>query len=178
MEDAAWRPCRGVFASGGPMKDHTESQQLVFVVQKHQASTLHYDFRLEIGGVMPSWAIPKGPTLDSSVKRLAIPTVDHALDYRHFEGMLPQGQEGAGPVMIWDEDTYTPQRERDHGIREEMTERTEADAVMRQGLQEGKLTFRLCGKKLHGSFALIRIRGSGRKVSWLLIKQHDAYTQQ
>ncbi len=160
------------------MKDQTESQHLVFVVQKHQASRLHYDFRLEIGGVMPSWAIPKGPTLDSSVKRLAIPTSDHALDYRHFEGVLPEGQEGAGPVMIWDEGTYTPQRERGNGVWQEIIDRTEAEAVMRQGLQEGKLTFRLSGQKLQGSFALIRIRGFGGKASWLLIKQHDAYTQQ
>ena len=159
------------------MNDHGESQHLVFVVQKHKATTLHYDFRLEIGGVMPSWAIPKGPTLDSSVKRLAIPTTDHALDYRHFEGVLPQGQEGAGPVMIWDEGTYTPERERDKGEREEITDRTEAEAVMRKGLEEGKLTFRLSGKKLQGSFALIRIRGFGGKASWLLIKQHDEYTQ-
>lgn len=159
------------------MKDTAESQQLVFVVQKHQASTLHYDFRLEIGGVMPSWAIPKGPTLDSSVKRLAIPTADHALDYRHFEGVLSEGQEGAGPVMIWDEGTYTPERERGKGVREEITERTEAEAAMRQGLAKGHLTFRLSGKKLQGSFALIRIRGFGGKASWLLIKQHDAYAQ-
>jgi hypothetical protein len=80
--------------------------------------------------------------------------------------------------MIWDEGTYTPERERGRGVREEITERTEAEAVMRQGLQEGKLTFRLSGKKLHGSFTLIHIRGFGGKASWLLIKQHDAYAQQ
>jgi bifunctional non-homologous end joining protein LigD len=97
------------------MKDQAEHQPLVFVVQKHQARTLHYDFRLEIDGVMPSWAIPKGPTLDSSVKRLAIPTSNHAMEYRHFEGVLPAGQEGAGPVMIWDEGTCIPERERGNG---------------------------------------------------------------
>jgi bifunctional non-homologous end joining protein LigD len=159
------------------MTDQVERQPLVFVVQKHQARTLHYDFRLEIDGVMPSWAIPKGPSLDSSVKRLAIPTSDHALEYRHFEGVLPAGQEGAGPVMIWDEGTYTPERERGNGRREEVTDRTEAEAVMRQGLQAGRLTFRLSGKKLHGSFTLLRTRGSGNKASWLLLKQRDEYTQ-
>ncbi len=159
------------------MKHTPESQPLVFVVQKHQATTLHYDFRLEIGGVMASWAIPKGPTLDSSVKRLAIQTADHALEYRHFEGVLAEEEYGAGPVMIWDEGTYTPAREIGTGVWQDITDRQEAEAVMRQGLQEGKLTFRLSGQKLHGSFALIRIRGFGGKASWLLIKQHDAYAQ-
>jgi bifunctional non-homologous end joining protein LigD len=159
------------------MTDQTERLPLVFVVQKHHARALHYDFRLEIDGVMASWAIPKGPSLDNSVKRLAIPTADHPLEYRHFEGVLPAGQEGAGPVMIWDEGTYVPERERDNGVWQEVTERTEAEAVMRQGLQAGRLTFRLFGKKLHGSFTLLRLRGSGGKVNWLLIKQQDAYTQ-
>jgi bifunctional non-homologous end joining protein LigD len=158
------------------MKDHRVSQHLVFVVQKHQARTLHYDFRLGIGGVMPSWAIPKGPTLDSSVKRLAMPTEDHALDYRHFEGILAEEGSGAGSVMIWDEATYTPIRESGTGVWEDVTNRTEADAVMRRGLQESKLTFRLCGTKLHGAFTLIRTRSSGKKPSWLLIKQRDEYS--
>jgi bifunctional non-homologous end joining protein LigD len=86
------------------------------VVQKHQATTLHYDFRLEIGGVMPSWAIPKGPTLESSVKWLAMPIDDHAHDYCHFEGVLSEEGYGAGPVMIWDEGTYIPIRESSTGI--------------------------------------------------------------
>jgi bifunctional non-homologous end joining protein LigD len=159
------------------MNNTPESQPLVFVVQKHQATTLHYDFRLEIGGVMPSWSIPKGPTLASSVKRLAIQTADHALDYRHFEGVLAEEEYGAGPVMIWDEGTYTPEREIDKGVWKEITDRQEAEAVMRKGLQEGNLKFRLSGKKLHGSFALIRIRSFRGKASWLLIKHHDAYAQ-
>lgn len=160
------------------MKDISESQRLVFVVQKHKATTLHYDFRLEIGGVMPSWSIPKGPSLDSSVKRLAIPTEDHSLEYRHFEGVISDEEYGAGPVMVWDEGTYTPEIERDKGVWQEITERTEAEEVMRKGLEKGNLKFRLYGKKLHGSFALIRTRGFGGKVSWLLIKHHDQYVQQ
>jgi bifunctional non-homologous end joining protein LigD len=151
----------------------SSQQDLVFVVQKHRAKTLHYDFRLEVGGVMPSWSIPKGPTLDSSVKRLAIPTEDHALAYRHFEGVLPDDQYGAGPVMIWDEGTYTPVTESRDGGWEDILERTAAEAAMRQGLQEGKVTFRLYGTKLHGLFTLLRLRRPGKQVTWLLLKHHD-----
>src|SRR5579862_3059135 len=147
------------------MNEPAEDQLLVFVVHKHQATTLHYDFRLEIGGVMPSWAIPKGPTLDPHLKRLAMPTTDHTLEYRHFEGVLEEGQYGAGAVMVWDEGTYTPEREQVKGVLEEVTERAEAEAVMRQGLAAGMLKFRLYGHKLQGSFALIRTQGLGKKES-------------
>ena len=108
-----------------------ENERLVFVVHKHQATTLHYDFRLEIGGVMRTSAIPKGPTLDPQLKRLAMPTTDHSLEYRHFEGVLEEGQDGAGPVMVWDEGTYTPEREMSKGVLEAVHERAEAEALMR-----------------------------------------------
>jgi len=159
------------------MKSTSDNQNLVFVVQKHKASTLHYDFRLEMGGVMPSWSIPKGPTLDSSMKRLAVFTSDHPLSYRRFEGVISKGEYGVGPVMVWDEGTYIPEVERDKGKREEITERSAAEEVMRKGLQEDRLLFRLYGTKLQGSFALIRVRGFRGKESWLLIKHHDEYTK-
>ena len=148
---------------------------LLFVIHKHKATSLHYDFRLEIGGVMPSWSIPKGPSLDPAVKRLAIPTTDHEMAYRTFEGVIPQGQYGAGPVMIWDEGTYNPEIE--HGdTREEITDRETANSLMEEGLRQGELKFRLYGTKLTGSFALIRTHGFGSmKHAWLLIKHRDKF---
>jgi len=159
------------------MKKVPEGGLLAFVVQKHKATSLHYDFRLEIGGVMPSWSIPKGPTLDSGVRRLALPTTDHLLEYRRFEGVIPRGGYGAGPVMIWDEGTYNPEVEVSKGVRKEIKERAEAERVARESLQEGNLKFRLYGKKLNGSFALVRTAGFGGKESWLLIKHRDEHSQ-
>lgn len=148
---------------------------LAFVVQKHKATSLHYDFRLEIGGVMPSWSVPKGPSLDPTVRRLAMPTSDHDLEYRHFEGVLPPGY-GAGPVMIWDEGTYNPEVEVSKGVRREVKDHGEAEAVAEEGLKEGNIKFKLYGKKLRGSFALVRTGGFGGKESWLLIKHRDEYS--
>ena len=160
------------------MKDDPKDQQLFFVVQKHKATSLHYDFRLEIGGVMPSWSIPKGPSLDNSVRRLALPTSDHPLEYRHFEGIIPDGGYGAGPVMIWDEGTYNPEIEVSKGVRKEITSRIEAEQVAEKSLKDGNLKFRLYGKKLQGSFALVRTAGfGGRKDSWLFIKHRDEYSK-
>ena len=151
---------------------------LRFVVQKHRATSLHYDFRLEIGGVMPSWSIPKGPTLDSSLKRLALPTSDHDLKYSNFEGVIPTGQYGAGPVMIWDEDDYNAEIEVSKGVREEIFEKERGDGVMQESLKQGNLKFALYGKKLRGSFALVRTGGfKAEKESWLLIKHRDEYSK-
>jgi bifunctional non-homologous end joining protein LigD len=158
------------------VKNSTRKGTLFFVVHKHRATSLHYDFRLEIGGVMPSWSIPKGPSLDSAVRRLAMPTSDHDLDYRHFEGVLPPGY-GAGPVMVWDEGTYNPEVEISKGVRAEVTDRKEAERVASESLKEGNLKFRLYGKKLEGSFALVRTAGFGGKESWLLIKHRDEYSR-
>jgi bifunctional non-homologous end joining protein LigD len=159
------------------MKKDQENQRLVFVVQKHKATSLHYDFRIEIGGVMPSWSIPRGPSLDSSVKRLALPTSDHSMEYRHFEGVIQKGGYGAGPVMIWDEGTYNPEIEVSKGVRREITKRKEAEEVSRTSLHDGNLKFHLYGKKLHGSFALVRTAGFGGKESWLLIKHRDEFSK-
>jgi len=128
--------------------------------------------------VMPSWSIPKGPTLESGVRRLAMPTSDHDLEYRHFEGVISEGSPGGGPVMIWDEGTYVPEIEVSKGIRREVTTRGEAERVASESLREGNLKFRLYGKKLKGSFALVRTAGLGGRESWLMIKHKDNYSQQ
>jgi len=148
----------------------------VFVVQKHKATALHYDFRLEIEGRMPSWSIPKGPTLDPSVKRLAMPTGPHDLEYRNFEGVISGGNYGAGAVMIWDEGTYSPEIEVEKGVRRKVTNLPEASEATIAGLRDGNLKFALYGKKLQGSFALVRTRGFGSmKEAWLMIKHRDEY---
>ncbi|HEV2139379.1 MAG TPA: DNA polymerase ligase N-terminal domain-containing protein [Nitrososphaerales archaeon] len=147
-----------------------------FVVQKHKATALHYDFRLEIEGGMPSWSIPKGPSLDPSVKRLALPTGSHEMDYRNFEGVIAGGNYGAGAVMIWDEGTYSPEIEVDKGVRTKVTHLSEATEVAIASLRDGNVKFTLYGKKLHGSFALVRTIGLGSmKEAWLLIKHRDEY---
>jgi bifunctional non-homologous end joining protein LigD len=159
------------------MKEIREKdQQLAFVVQKHKATSLHYDFRLEVQGMMPSRSIPKGPSLDSGVKRLAMPTSDHQIEYRHFEGVIKSGY-GAGPVMIWDEGIYNSEIEVSKGIRKEVVGRKDAELVAQKSLKEGNMKFFLYGKKLKGSFALVRTAGFGGKESWLLIKHRDVYSR-
>ena len=147
-----------------------------FVVQKHKATALHYDFRLEIGETMPSWSIPKGPTLDPSVKRLAMPTGPHELEYRHFEGVISGGSYGAGAVMIWDEGTYTPEVEVAKGVRRCVVDSIEGAEVAQASLREGNLKFTLFGSKLSGSFALVRTSMLGpTREAWLLIKHKDEH---
>ncbi|MDP2670980.1 MAG: DNA polymerase ligase N-terminal domain-containing protein [bacterium] len=156
-----------------------DPEKLVYVVQKHSATALHYDFRLEMGGVMPSWAIPKGPSLDNSVKRLAMQTEDHPLDYRHFEGVIPAGEYGAGPVIIWDEGWYLPETEISPGIRKEIRDKKEGEKAMLAGLEKGEIKFFLYGKKLKGSFTLVKTKGfppgKAGKNAWLLIKHKDHF---
>jgi bifunctional non-homologous end joining protein LigD len=156
-----------------------EAKPLVFVVHKHQATSLHYDFRLEIGGVMPSWSIPKGPSLDPAIRRLAMPTSDHPMEYREFEGVLPRGEYGAGPVMIWDEGPYNAEQELEKGVREEVFDPEWGDKVMQEGLKNGNLKFRLYGKKLQGSFALVRTKGmgGGDREAWLFLKHKDEFAK-
>lgn len=137
------------------------AERPVFVIHKHDASSLHYDFRLEVQGVLKSWAVPKGPSTDPSEKRLAIPTEDHPLDYADFEGLIPEGEYGAGPVLVWDAGPYRNLRaDKDSGVS------------MDQSLEEGKVEVWLEGQKLLGGYALIRT-GEGEDARWLLIKMDD-----
>jgi len=159
------------------MRETPENNRLFFVVQKHKATSLHYDFRLEVGGVMLSWSIPRGPSLDAAVRRLALPTEEHELGYRNFEGVIPESEYGAGIVMIWDEGTYSPEIEVSKGVREEVRSRKEAERVASNSLKAGNLKIRLYGKKLQGSFALFRTEGFGGKESWLLIKHRDEHSR-
>ncbi len=146
-------------------KTHKKSKGLNFVVQKHAARQLHYDFRLELDGVLKSWAVPKGPSLDPSVKHLAMMVEDHALDYMDFEGVIAEGY-GAGKVIVWDRGTY-------HSI--ETPDRKKSEKFLREGLNKGDLKFILRGKKLKGEFALVKMKGSRiGKNAWLLIKKNDA----
>ena len=136
------------------------AQKLAFVIQKHQASHLHYDFRLEWKGVLLSWAIPRGPSLDPMTKRLAMAVEDHPLDYGGFEGIIPEGQYGGGTVMVWDRGTWEPD-----------------DPDVDTSLEDGEVKFTLHGVKLKGSWALVRTKGFGKlkRSAWLLIKHRDRY---
>jgi bifunctional non-homologous end joining protein LigD len=143
-----------------PQKARRGARALLYVVQKHQASHLHYDFRLQWNDVLLSWAVPKGPSPDPAVKRLAMAVEDHPLEYASFEGVIPQGEYGAGTVMVWDRGTWQPEVE-------------DVD----EALRHGDLKFQLHGQKLKGSWVLVRTQGKfarGRS-SWLLIKHRDQF---
>ena len=128
-----------------------------FVVHEHHASHLHYDFRLEIDGVLKSWAVPKGPSMNPADKRLAIRVDDHPLVYADFEGIIPVGSYGAGAVVIWDAGDFEP-------LEDPQT-----------GLEKGRLSFRLSGRQLHGEFALALMKGRGSGKEWLLMKKKDEF---
>jgi DNA ligase D-like protein (predicted 3'-phosphoesterase) len=132
-----------------------------FVVQQHHATSLHYDFRLGAGGVLKSWAVPKGPSLNPKVKRLAIQTEDHPPDYADFEGVIPEGEYGAGAVIVWDRGTYR-----------NLTERDGRQVPVEQAVAAGHVKVWLEGEKLRGGFALTRV-GTSEKPWWLLVKMHD-----
>ncbi len=136
----------------------TRKKKLAYVIQKHRATALHYDFRLEWKGVMLSWAVPRGPSLNPADKRMAMPTEDHPIEYNRFEGVIPEGEYGGGTVMIWDRGTWTP-----------------VDPDVDASLSKGELKFRLDGEKLRGEWVLVRMRrrrGEARDP-WLLIKHRD-----
>lgn len=142
------------------------SRELIFVVQKHAASRLHYDFRLEMDGVLKSWAVPKGPSTDPAVKHLAMRVEDHPFDYRDFEGVIPAGEYGGGTVIVWDRGTYEP-------LTQFKSKKSKEKHLLEQ-LEAGSLKFRLQGKKLNGEYALVKTHGM-KGDSWLLIKHRDEF---
>ena len=152
-----------------PKKTSKKSPGFAFVIQKHAASHLHFDLRLELDGVMKSWAVPKGPSTDPSVKRLAMQVEDHPMDYNSFEGTIPEGEYGGGTVMLWDVGTYE-------------SEKGEGDDLIREGYKKGDLKIVFHGKRMKGSWVLVRTRGwgsnsSSSKPSWLLIKHRDKHAE-
>src|SRR5881394_1733043 len=149
-------------------KRSQSKSKLRFVVQKHDATQLHYDFRLEMEGVLKSWAIPKGPSLNPDDKRLAMMVEDHPFDYRTFEGTIPEGNYGAGTVMVWDQGTYCSR---------ETADRAESQRLLREGLHKGHLSFVLNGEKLQGEFSLVRLQ-RGAKNGWLLVKKRDSWASE
>src|SRR5690242_17532668 len=141
---------------------------LAFVIQKHAASHLHYDLRLELGGVMKSWAVPKGPSLDPADRRLAVQVEDHPIEYNTFEGIIPHGEYGGGTVMLWDRGTYEPAT---------IAEGEDPERALRRDLHRGRLTIRVFGERLRGVFSLVRTTAGGddgdAKPQWLLMKRDD-----
>ncbi len=149
-------------------KKKSGSKDLVFVVQKHNATNLHYDFRLEVDGVLKSWAVPKGPSLNPADKRLAVMVEDHPFDYKDFEGIIPEKEYGGGEVIIWDAGTY-------HSLS--TGDRNESEKLMHDGLEKGEIKFVLKGTKLKGEFVLVKMKSRG-KNTWLLIKHRDNFASE
>ncbi|MGB7843646.1 MAG: DNA polymerase ligase N-terminal domain-containing protein [Salinimicrobium sp.] len=142
-----------------------KNKQPIFVIQKHDATNLHYDFRLEIDNTLKSWSVPKGPSTDPSVKRMAIPTEDHPISYADFEGTIPKDQYGGGTVMIWD-----------HGIIESDKRDEDANLIsLEDSFEQGSIEVVLHGNKLQGGYNLIKMKGGRMKGNWLLMKQDDEY---
>jgi bifunctional non-homologous end joining protein LigD len=137
-----------------------------FVVQKHAARRTHFDLRLEIGGALVSWAVPKGPSADPEAKRLAVHVEDHPLEYGDFEGTIPKGQYGAGSVIVWDRGGYQPV-----GVT------ADTEEALEQGIRDGKLDFLLYGERMRGRWTLVRMKGREGEDNWLLIKKKDVYAE-
>lgn len=155
-----YRGKRDFRRTGEPRSDAGNSEGgPIFVIQEHAASSHHFDFRLEVDGVLKSWAMPKGPSTDTRQKRLALPTEDHPLDYAGFEGVIPEGEYGAGPVTVWDTGSYRNLK-------------GENGAPVAQQVENGHVTVWLEGEKINGGYALIRI-GDGDDARWLLVKMDD-----
>jgi DNA ligase D-like protein (predicted 3'-phosphoesterase) len=166
----AYRRKRNLRRSGEPSgQTHRRPHRNRFVIQQHAASTEHFDFRLEVNGVLKSWAVPKGPSVDPRDKRLAVATEDHPLEYANFEGVIPEGEYGAGRVLVWDRGTYANLSHDEHGRRMDMS----------KALERGHVTVLLHGKKLQGGFSLTRFRGNrtgqNEDGEWLLEKSADEF---
>lgn len=168
MALTSYRKKRNFKVSPEPIGGTPDGNRLRFVIQKHAASHLHYDFRLEMEGLLKSWAVPKGPSTDPEVKRLAMMVEDHPYDYRSFEGIIPSGY-GAGTVMVWDEGYYEP-------AFATGKKKADQDKALRRQLHAGKITFNLFGKKLKGEYALVKAHGRGEN-GWLLFKVKDKYAK-
>jgi len=147
-----------------PQSGKPEAGKHIFVVQRHQASRLHYDFRLEVNGVLKSWAVPKGPSLNPADKRLAMEVEDHPYDYKDFQGVIPEGNYGAGSVYIWDKGTYTLLNDEGKNF----------DKQALREIKAGNLKIVMKGKKLKGEFALVKMK-TAESNAWLLIKHNDKY---
>jgi bifunctional non-homologous end joining protein LigD len=163
----------GPAAEGGPAADPNAADappRRVFVVQKHDASRLHYDFRLELNGVLKSWAVPKGPSLDPADKRLAVMVEDHPLEYAAFEGGIPKGEYGGGTVMVWDTGWWEP--DETWGKEGKGAQKAEPPLSPEEALAKGELKLVIHGKKLGGSWALVKTKWRGEN-NWLLIKHRD-----
>ncbi|HWJ90463.1 MAG TPA: DNA polymerase ligase N-terminal domain-containing protein, partial [Flavisolibacter sp.] len=148
-------------------KEKSSKSGLRFVIQKHDASHVHYDFRLEMAGVLKSWAVPKGPSLNPADKRLAMMVEDHPYDYRNFEGIIPAGNYGGGTVIVWDEGTYEP-------IDGKGLSRKEQEKLLLKQLYSGNLKIIMHGKKIRGEFALFLMKARGER-SWILVKKNDSF---
>ncbi|MBN1323183.1 MAG: DNA ligase [Methanotrichaceae archaeon] len=161
----AYRDMRNFSATPEPSDQLPDDQRIasgqIFVIQKHRSRSLHYDLRLEVDGILKSWAIPKGPSVNPKDRRLALPTEDHPLAYAQFEGVIPEGEYGAGAVIVWDVGTY-----------ENLTEKKGRPVSMKRALEMGHISFRLDGRRLKGGFALTRT-GVGKEERWLLVKRAD-----
>lgn len=141
----------------------SNGDESIYVIQKHDASNLHYDLRLESGGVLKSWAVPKGPSMDPKVRRLAIPTEDHPMAYANFEGVIPKGNYGAGTVIVWDSGVFRNTKGKDTSFED--------------NLDKGHATIFFEGSKLMGKFAMIRTNRGGKRPQWLFFKMKDEYTK-
>jgi len=161
MANSDYQKKRNFDKTPAPREGGSAGARPVFVIQEHDASTHHYDFRIEADGVLKSWSVPKGPSTDPREKRLAVPTEDHPLAYAGFEGVIPKGEYGAGTVLVWDT-----------GVYDNITEKDGELIPVSQALSQGHLLIRLHGEKLKGGYALQRI-GGGDDERWLLIKMDD-----